>query len=66
MATASATQAQDYVIADIALAPWLNALDFYGAKEVVGWADHPRTMAYVDRFMDRPAAKAGMAVPPAS
>ncbi|MBB93297.1 MAG: glutathione S-transferase [Rhodobacteraceae bacterium] len=55
-----------FSIADIALAPWLNALDFYGAKEVVGWADHPRTMAYVDRFMDRPAAKAGMAVPPAS
>jgi len=26
-----------YSIADMALAPWLNALDFYGAKALVGW-----------------------------
>ncbi len=56
--------AGDFSIADIALAPWLNALDFYGAKEVTGWADHPRAMAYVERFMARPAVKTGMAIPP--
>ncbi|MGR3802677.1 glutathione S-transferase family protein [Marinibacterium profundimaris] len=55
--------AGDFSIADIALAPWLNALDFYGAKEAVGWADHPRTVAYVDRFMERPAVKTGMTIP---
>ncbi|WP_425071339.1 glutathione S-transferase family protein [Sagittula sp. S175] len=56
--------AGDYSIADIALAPWLNALDFYGAREVVGWADHPRANAYVARFMDRPAVQRGMNIPP--
>lgn len=53
-----------FSIADIALGPWLNALDFYGATEVVGLADHPRTVDYIARFMARPAVKAGMAVPP--
>ena len=32
--------AGDYSIADIAIAPWLRALDFYGAKEVLGWGNH--------------------------
>ncbi len=55
--------AGDYSIADIALAPWLNALDFYGARDVVGWSDHPRTVAYLDRFMERPAVQRGMNIP---
>ena len=56
--------AGDYSIADIALAPWLNALDFYGARDVVGWADHPRANAYLTRFMERPAVQRGMNIPP--
>ena len=56
--------AGDYSVADMALAPWLNALDFYGAREVTGWADHPRTVAYLERFLARPAVARGMAVPP--
>lgn len=55
--------AGEFSIADIALAPWLNALEFYGAREVTGWADHPRTMAYVDRFLARPAVQTGMVTP---
>lgn len=55
--------AGEYSIADMALAPWLNALDFYGAKELTGWADHPRTVAYVERFMARPAVQRGMKIP---
>ncbi|MCO0613670.1 glutathione S-transferase N-terminal domain-containing protein [Lutimaribacter sp. EGI FJ00015] len=55
--------AGDYSIADIALAPWLRALDFYGAHEVVGWADHPRTVAYLDRFLDRAAVQRGLEIP---
>lgn len=55
--------ADDYSIADIAIAPWLRALDFYGAKEMVGWDDHPRVVAYLDRFLERPAVKAGLDVP---
>ncbi|WP_171229842.1 glutathione S-transferase family protein [Ruegeria sp. HKCCA4008] len=55
--------AGDYSIADIALAPWLNALDFYGAKEVVGWDDYANVVAYVDRFMQRPAVQRGKTIP---
>ncbi|MFK7751921.1 MAG: glutathione S-transferase family protein [Sedimentitalea sp.] len=56
--------AGDYSIADIALAPWLRALDFYGAKELLGWSDHPNLMAYLDRFLERPAVQKGLVTPP--
>ena len=56
--------AGDYSIADMALAPWLRALDFYGAKDVVGWKDHPRCIAYVERFEQRPAVQVGLKTPP--
>lgn len=55
--------AGDYSIADIALAPWLGALDFYGAKEVVGWDDLTATKAYLERFMSRPAVEKGRNTP---
>lgn len=55
--------AGDYSIADIALAPWLGALEFYEAHKVVGWSDHPRTMAYLDRFRNRPAVQRGLTIP---
>ena len=53
-----------YSIADIAIAPWLNALDFYGAKDILGWSDYPRVNAYLDRFLARPAVQVGMVTPP--
>ena len=56
--------AGDFSIADIALAPWLGALDFYGAKEVLGWDDHTNAVAYVDRFVARPAVAKGRLIPP--
>ncbi|MFD0859699.1 glutathione S-transferase N-terminal domain-containing protein [Roseovarius aquimarinus] len=55
--------AGDYSIADMAIAPWLNALDFYGAKEAVGWAGHPNCIAYLERFMARSAVQRGMKIP---
>jgi GST-like protein len=55
--------AGDYSIADIATVPWLLALDFYGAKDVVGWDDHKNVVAYADRFLDRPAVQRGRAIP---
>lgn len=55
--------AGEYSIADMAIAPWLNALAFYGAQELVGWEDLPNIKAYVARFMERPAVKIGMATP---
>lgn len=56
--------AGDYSVADIAIAPWLNALNFYGAKDMVAWDDHPHLQTYLDRFMARPAVERGMNVPP--
>lgn len=53
-----------YSIADIAIAPWLNALDFYGAKDIVGWDDHTNLVAYLDRFMARPAVQKAKNIPP--
>ncbi len=55
--------AGDYSIADIALCPWLNALNFYGAREVVGWDDHPHVVKWVDRFYARPAVQRGKNIP---
>lgn len=56
--------ADDYSIADMAIAPWLRALDFYGAKEVLGWEDHTNLVAYLDRFLERPAVQTGLVTPP--
>lgn len=55
--------AGDFCIADIALAPWLNALDFYGAKNITGDTALTRVPACLDRFFDRPAARRGRTIP---
>lgn len=55
--------AGDLSIADIALAPWLKGLDFYGATAVTGYDDLKNVPAYVDRFFARPAAQKGSKVP---
>lgn len=52
-----------YSIADIALAPWLNALDFYGAKDAVGWAGYKNVVDYVKRFYERDAVARGKTIP---
>lgn len=54
----------DYSIADIAIAPWLAALDYYGVKETVGWDDLTHVPAYLDRFLAREAVKVGRVTPP--
>ncbi|MBY4894533.1 glutathione S-transferase N-terminal domain-containing protein [Rhodobacteraceae bacterium N5(2021)] len=56
--------AGDYSIADIAIAPWLAALDFYGVKETVGWDELTNVPAYLDRFLAREAVKVGRVTPP--
>ena len=55
--------AGDYSIADIAIAPWLRGLDFYGAKELLGWEGYPHVAAYLDRFLERPAVQKGLTIP---
>lgn len=54
----------DYSIADICTAPWLRALDFYGAKSEVVWDSRPNVVAWFDRFMDRPAIRRAIDIPP--
>ncbi|UMA65557.1 glutathione S-transferase N-terminal domain-containing protein [Roseivivax marinus] len=55
--------AGDYSIADIAIAPWLNALDFYDAKDMVGFHDLRNVPAYLDRFLAREAVQTGLNIP---
>ena len=54
----------EYSIADIAIAPWLRGLEFYEARELVGWDNFPNVVAYLDRFLARPAVQAGLNKPP--
>ncbi|MBW6417951.1 glutathione S-transferase N-terminal domain-containing protein [Celeribacter sp. PS-C1] len=54
----------DYSIADMAIAPWINVLEFYGAKDVVGYHDLQNVPAYVERFYARPAIAKANNIPP--
>ena len=56
--------AGDYSIADMAIAPWLNAIHFYEAEERVGWGDLSNLEPYVQRWKARPAVQRGMNIPP--
>ncbi|KIN65388.1 Glutathione S-transferase family protein [Sulfitobacter noctilucae] len=56
--------AGEYSIADMAIAPWLRSLDFYGAKEAVGWEDNRNLVDYLERFTARPAVQTGLVTPP--
>ncbi|WP_417270910.1 glutathione S-transferase N-terminal domain-containing protein [Celeribacter sp.] len=53
----------DYSIADMALAPWLNALDFYGAKEITEADKLKNVPAYIERFYARPAVQRAKNIP---
>ncbi len=54
----------EFSIADIAIAPWLRALDFYGAKEAISWEEHGNLVDYLKRFEARPAVQTGLVTPP--
>jgi len=47
----------------MAIAPWLRALDFYQAKDTVGWNDLKNVPAYLNRFLERPAVQRGLNIP---
>tara|TARA_R110002124_G_scaffold233235_2_gene398276 strand:+ start:2838 stop:3533 length:696 start_codon:yes stop_codon:yes gene_type:complete len=55
--------AGDFSIADIALVPWVKALEFYGAKEAVEWESRTNLIPWLDRFDARPAVQAGSNIP---
>ncbi len=56
--------AGDYSIADMAIAPWLAALEFYGVRDTVGWEDNSNLVDYLERFLSRPAVEKGRNIPP--
>lgn len=55
--------AGEYSIADMAIAPWLKGLEFYGATEVVELAGRKNVLAYLERFLERPAVQRGLNIP---
>ena len=55
----------NYSIADIATFPWINNLvGFYGAGELVGFAEFENVARALREFLARPAVKRGLAIPP--
>jgi len=53
-----------YTIADISIFPWVNNLvGFYGAAEIVGYADFPHVERVLQAFVARPAVAAGLKIP---
>ena len=53
----------DYSIADMAIAPWANMMEYYGTKDEVGFDDLKNVPAYVERFMSRPAVARARRIP---
>jgi GSH-dependent disulfide-bond oxidoreductase len=54
----------EYTIADIAVFPWVrNLIGFYGAAEIVGFADYPNIKRSLDVFLARPAVERGLNIP---
>ena len=53
-----------YTIADIATFPWINNLiGFYGAGELVGFAEFTHVGRSLKEFLARPAVKRGLEIP---
>ncbi|KAA2312941.1 glutathione S-transferase [Pseudooceanicola sediminis] len=53
----------EFSIADIAIAPWLNGIAFYGAHDVLEWDSFGNLQPYVERFYARPAVEKGKNIP---
>ena len=54
----------DYSIADIATFPWVrNLIGFYGAGDLVGFADFPEVARVLAAFVARPAVIKGLTIP---
>ncbi len=56
-----------YTIADIATFPWVrNLIGFYGAADLVGFAEYTNVKRALDDFLARPAVIKGLETPRAS
>ncbi len=54
----------EYSIADIAIFPMVrNLVGFYGAADLVGYADFPHVKRGLEAFLARPAVTRGLAIP---
>lgn len=54
----------EYTIADIAIFPWVrNLIGFYGAGDLVGFADFPNVARVLAAFVERPAVVRGLVIP---
>ncbi|MEO3690615.1 glutathione S-transferase N-terminal domain-containing protein [Roseateles paludis] len=54
----------DYTVADIATFPWVrNLVGFYGAGELVGFADFSHVQRVLEAFLARPAVQRGLTIP---
>jgi GST-like protein len=53
----------DYSIADMATWPWIRALEFYGAHEVVDYARFENVQAWLARSLERPASQRALTIP---
>jgi len=54
----------EYTIADIATFPWIrNLVGFYGAGDLVGFADFPNVARVLQAFVARPAVMRGLDIP---
>lgn len=51
--------AGDFSVADVAIAPWIGALDYYGGKEALRYHEFVNVDAYLQRVLARPAVIAG-------
>ena len=55
---------EDYTIADIAIFPWVrNLVGFYGAGELVGFAEFANVQRVLAAFVERPAVVRGLVIP---
>jgi GSH-dependent disulfide-bond oxidoreductase len=56
----------EYTIADIAIFPWVRGLvGFYGAGDLVGFAQFTNVQRALDAFLARPAVQRGLTIPKA-
>ncbi len=53
----------DYSIADMATWPWVRALDFYEAHEIVEFERFEHVHAWMARALDRPASQRALNIP---
>ena len=54
----------EYTIADIAIFPWVrNLVGYYGAGELVGFAEFREVTRALDAFLSRPAVARGVTIP---